>query len=79
MHVENVAISDTVYNSESLRAALPDAEPDTASNLLQVVAVGAICNAASFDNNSPLDKKTNEKVVSGNATGDCFSSYTAGD
>jgi sodium/potassium-transporting ATPase subunit alpha len=73
MHVENVAILDAVYNSEGFRRTLPDAEPDIADNLSQVVAIGAICNAASFDNSSPLDKKTNERAVSGNATGE--SSY----
>jgi len=72
MHVENLAILDTIFNSESFRTLLPDAEADTAGNLLQVVAIGAICNAATFDNSSPLDKKTNEKAVSGNATGDSY-------
>ena len=71
MHVENVAILDAVFNSETFPTMLPDAEPDTASNLGQVIAIGAICNAASFDDNSPLEK-TNEKTVSGNATGDYF-------
>lgn len=70
MHVENIAILDVVYNSESFRITLSDAEPASARNLAQVVAIGAICNAASFDN-STLDGKT-EKVVSGNATGDFF-------
>jgi sodium/potassium-transporting ATPase subunit alpha len=69
MHVENVAILDAVHSSESFRTMLPDAEPDEASNMLQVIAIGAICNAANFDNSSsPLNKKTNEKAVSGNAT-----------
>ena len=66
MHVENVAILDAVYNSEAFSDA------DIASNLEQVVAIGAICNAASFDNSSLLDKKTNERAVSGNATGEFF-------
>jgi sodium/potassium-transporting ATPase subunit alpha len=72
MHVENIAILDVVYNSESFRTTLSDVESDSASNLAQVVAVGAICNAASFDN-GPLDGRTNGKAVSGNATGDFFS------
>jgi sodium/potassium-transporting ATPase subunit alpha len=72
MHVENVAIFDAVYSSESFRTSLPDAEPDEANNLVQVIAIGAICNAACFDNSCPLDKKTNEKAVSGNATGFFF-------
>jgi sodium/potassium-transporting ATPase subunit alpha len=67
MHVENIAILDVVYNSESFCTTLSDAEPASASNLAQVIAVGTICNAASFDN-SP-DEKTG-KAVSGNATGD---------
>ena len=72
MHVENIAILDVVYNSGSFRTTLSDAEPASASNLAQVVAIGAICNAASFDK-GPLDGKTNEKAISGNATGDFFS------
>ena len=71
MHVENIVILDVVYNSESFRTTLSNAEPDSASNLAQVVAIGAICNAAIFDN-SPLDGKTNGKTISGNATGDFF-------
>ena len=70
MHVENIAILDVVYNSESFRTTLSDAEPASASNLAQVVAIGAICNAASFDE-SPSDK-TDGKSISGNATGDFF-------
>jgi sodium/potassium-transporting ATPase subunit alpha len=70
MHVENIAILDVVYNSESFCTTLSDAEPASASNLAQVVAVGAICNAASFDKN--LDEKTDGKAISGNATGDFF-------
>ena len=70
MHVENLAVLDTLFDSESFRTMLPDTQPDKAANLLQVVAIGALCNAASFDNSSPPDKKTNEKAISGNATGD---------
>lgn len=70
MHVENIAILDVVYNSESFRTTLSDAGPDSASNLAQVAAIGAICNAASFDYTLP--GKTNGKAVSGNATGDIF-------
>ena len=68
MHVENIAILDVVYNSESFCTTLSDADPASASNLAQVVAVGTICNAASFDNSS--DEKIDGKAVSGNATGD---------
>jgi sodium/potassium-transporting ATPase subunit alpha len=74
MHVENIAILDVVYDSESFRTTLSDVGPDSASNLAQVVAIGAICNAASFDNSS-LDEKTNGKAISGNATGDVFFSH----
>ena len=73
MHVENIAILDVVYNSESFRTTLSDAGPDSASNLAQVAAIGAICNAASFDYTLP--GKTNGKAVSGNATGDFFQFY----
>ena len=71
MHVENIAILDVVYDSETFRTTLSDVGPDSESNLAQVVAIGAICNAASFDD-SPLDGKTNRKAVTGNATGDFF-------
>ena len=70
MHVENLAILDTVFGSESFHTMLPDAEPNRASNLIQIVAIGAICNAASFDNSGSQEKTTNGKSVSGNATGD---------
>jgi sodium/potassium-transporting ATPase subunit alpha len=73
MHVENVAILDVVYNSESFRTSLPDAGPDSASNLAQVAAIGAICNAATFDYGLP--GKTDGKGVSGNATGDFFLNF----
>ena len=69
MHVENVAILQAVFDSEAFRITLTNAEPDRAINLIQVATIGAICNAASFDNSSPSDKKT-ESAVSGNATGD---------
>ena len=65
MHVDNLAIFDTAFDSDNFRTLT---EPDKSSNLLQVVAIGAICNAASFDNNVPLYNKT-ERAVSGNATG----------
>ena len=68
MHVENVAILQAVFDSESFRTTLTNAEPDRARNLVQVATIGAVCNAASFDNSSPSDKKT-EKAASGNATG----------
>ena len=71
MHVENIAILDVVYDSESFGTTLSDVGPDSASNLAQVVAIGAICNAASFDNNL-RDGKTNGKAISGNATGFLF-------
>lgn len=70
MHVENIAILDVVYNSESFRTSLSDAGPDSASNLAQVAAVGAICNAATF--NYGLSGKTDGRGISGNATGDFF-------
>lgn len=69
MHVENLAILDIVYDSGSFRSIISNAEPARASNLAQVAAIGAICNAASFDN-SRLDGKTDGKAISGNATGD---------
>ena len=50
-----------MYGSKSFCTTLSDAEPASASNLAQVIAVGTICNAASFDN-SP-DEKTDGKAV----------------
>ena len=67
MHIKNIAILDVMYGSKSFCTTLSDAEPASTSNLAQVIAVGTICNAASFDN-SP-DEKTDGKAVSRNATG----------
>ena len=69
MHVENIAILDVVYDSGSFSSTISNAEPARASNLAQVAAIGAICNAASFDNSRPAGK-SDDKAVSGNATGD---------
>ena len=71
MHVENIALLDVVYNSETFRTTLSDAGPDNASNLAQVAAIGAICNAASFNYSLP-GAKTDGKPISGNATGKFF-------
>jgi sodium/potassium-transporting ATPase subunit alpha len=69
MHVDNLAIFDTDFDPQSFRTV---PEPDTSGNLLQVVAIGAICNAATFDNNIPMHNKSKERPISGNATGDFF-------
>ena len=66
MHDDNLAIVDTAFDPQSFR---PTTEPGSPDNLLQVVAIGAICNAASFDNNIPASNNSSERVVSGNETG----------
>ncbi|KAF9481785.1 sodium-potassium ATPase [Pholiota conissans] len=71
MHVENLAIFDTPYESDTLRAILRNAEAPVQTNLSQVAAVGAICNSATFDNNvevNPDEKKIAGKSIIGNAT-----------
>ena len=72
MEVENLAILDTVFDSKSFRTMLSNEKLDTNGILSQIVAIGAICNAASFENSngSPIDSKPSDKAVSGNATGD---------
>ena len=70
MHVDNLAIFDTTVDSESITIPKPDS---TAGNILQVVAVSAICNAATFDNNAPYTKSDGRPIF-GNATGNSFTS-----
>ncbi|KAF8154699.1 sodium-potassium ATPase [Crassisporium funariophilum] len=70
MHVENLAVFDTVYESKSFHTALSGAAPDAESSLRQIAAIGAICNAATFDTGHPSSDSidNNGKTIVGNAT-----------
>ena len=72
MDVENIAVLDTIFDSESFSKILRNEKLEIADNLLQIVAIGAICNAASFDNSSALDDKSICDLISGNATGNAL-------
>jgi hypothetical protein len=81
MHVENLAVFDTTYESEVLRAVLTTAETHVQSNLSQVAAVGAICNSATFDTSTivnPDERKIAGNSIVGNATGTSFGCYIFG-
>ncbi|KDQ57331.1 hypothetical protein JAAARDRAFT_194477 [Jaapia argillacea MUCL 33604] len=66
MHVENVAVFDTVYHPESFRSDIARCSQEVAANLSQVAAVSSICNAATFEAGSSSDEK--EKGAVGDAT-----------
>ncbi len=73
MHVENLAVFDTCFEARAFESSLSSAEPQVKSSLSQVTAVGAICNAATFDSDR-TPSSSNEKLISnkgivGNATG----------
>jgi len=70
MHVENVAILDTLYEPESYGSTISASSPAAAANLSQIVAVGSVCNSAAFETetNSENDQPAGEGIV-GNATG----------
>ncbi|PPQ70421.1 hypothetical protein CVT24_013171 [Panaeolus cyanescens] len=74
MHVENVAIFDTVHASDALSSSLSYLDEAMQHNVQELVAVGAICNAANFDQNAPVHPLAKKKIV-GNATGQFFSSF----
>lgn len=69
MHVENLAIYDTVYESNAFHGV--DAKGSTAveHNVSQIAAVGAICNAATFEDSNLDEKKVTGRNIVGNATG----------
>jgi len=73
MHVENLAIFDTCFEARDFESYLSNAEPQVKSSLSQVAAVGAICNAATFDSDrtpsSSSEKSISIKSIVGNATG----------
>lgn len=73
MHVENLAVFDTTYESNAFSSVVNQSEPPIESNLSQVAAVGAICNSATFDTDTSSSNSDEKKVqgrgIIGNATG----------
>ena len=66
MHVVNVAVDDMVFESSAFGSVLADATPEVAMNLVQIVAVGGLCNAAVFGAEQEVGA---EKSIAGDATG----------
>lgn len=75
MHVEDLAIFDSVYESNAFRTVITNSDPPVENNLSQIAAVGAICNAAAFDVDAASgsdEKRVQGKGIVGNATGQIF-------
>ncbi|KAF9554795.1 sodium-potassium ATPase [Agrocybe pediades] len=75
MHVENLAVFDTTYDSDSFPDVLSKAGASAKQNLAQIAAVGALCNAANFKEEregtssvGSSEKKTGPRGIAGNAT-----------
>lgn len=70
MHVENLAVLDSIYDLETCRESLKS-DNVLANNLSQIAAVGAICNSATFESDSSQDLQghSSKKRIHGNATG----------
>ncbi len=66
MHVVNVAVDDMTFQASTFESVLADATESIETNLVQVAAVGGICNAAVFG--AETDDGS-EKSISGDATG----------
>ncbi|KAF9447587.1 sodium-potassium ATPase [Macrolepiota fuliginosa MF-IS2] len=65
MHVVDVAVADTTFDSSTFKSAVADATPQVAANLSQVAAVGGLCNSAVFQG----DKGDgSERAIAGDAT-----------
>lgn len=75
MHVENLAIYDTAYESNAFHAVIAKGETPVENNVAQVAAVGAICNSATFENSNLDEKKITGRSIVGNATGMLFQPY----
>lgn len=69
MHVENLAIFDSSFESRDFESVLSNAEPEVKANLSQVISIGVICNAATFKADVPTAEKSGGKSIVGNATG----------
>jgi len=73
MHVESVAILDTLYAPESYGSTISTSGPEAAANLSQIAAVGSICNSAAFETStSSENEKPAAETIVGNATGASF-------
>jgi len=73
MHVENIAVFDSTYESNSFRSVISNADPLVENNLSQIAAVSVICNSATFDVGTGSEEKTTQgKAIVGNATGQIF-------
>ena len=66
MHVESLAVYDKLYSSSDYRQTIAESSAEATVNLSQVVAVGAICNAATF---GPTIAEKEQPVIVGDATG----------
>jgi hypothetical protein len=69
MHVENLAIFDSDFESKDFGPVLSNAGPEVRANLSQVISIGAICNAATFKADEPAMEKSGGRSIVGNATG----------
>ena len=65
MHVQDVAVFDTIFTTSSLMVDIGKASPEIAKNLCQLPTVAVICNVANFDKASALG----ERSIIGDATG----------
>jgi sodium/potassium-transporting ATPase subunit alpha len=75
MHVENLAVFDSSFESRDFESVLSNAEPEARANLSQVISIGAICNAATFEADLPTTEKSGERSIVGNATGNLISGF----
>jgi hypothetical protein len=73
MHVENLAIFDSDFESRDFESVLSNAEPQARANLSQLISVGVICNAATFKAGVPTTEKSGGSSIVGNATGNQMS------
>ena len=72
MYVEDAAVLDTKYTPSSLQDGIVIASPEQRENLLQLVAVSAICNSAvmgSAESSSTSDDDKAPRPIIGDATG----------
>lgn len=70
MHVEEVAILDTLYSARELKKALDSADPHVKENLSQIPSISSICNDALFESSSGDHK------IKGNATDSAILSFS---
>ncbi|KAI0762858.1 sodium-potassium ATPase [Fomes fomentarius] len=75
MHVVNVAVDDMTFQASTFESVLADATDSIETNLVQVAAVGGICNAAVFG--AETDDGS-EKSISGDATDTAILRFSEG-